>query len=49
MLGDSVSVLPTCGVLTSDDYFVLDDHMNARGHAKFSNFVIDNIEALVKK
>ncbi len=49
ILGDSVSVLPTCGVLTSDDYFILDDHMNARGHTKFSNFVIDNIEALVKK
>lgn len=49
VLGDRVSVLSTCGVLTSDDYFVLDDHINARGHAKFSDFVLENIGAVVKK
>ena len=48
-LGDQVSVLSTCGVLKSDDYFVLDDHMNAKGHAKISDFVLDNIEAVAKK
>lgn len=28
---------------TADDYFILDDHLNAKGHAKLAQIILDNL------
>jgi len=43
LIGTEITVKPTCGLLTKEDYFVFDDHLNRSGHAKVAEDLLKNI------